>query len=453
MTRPTVILGAGITGLSAAYYLAQKGAPSIVFDPRPRPGGVIETLREGDYTIDGGPDSFLAAKPEALNLIRQLGIEGDVISSNDHQRKTFIRKRGRMVPLPDGVMMVVPTKIMPMALSPLLSWPTKIRMGLEFFRKPGPQQPDQSIADFIKDHYGQETVDYLAEPLLSGVYGGDPRQLSIRSVLPRFADMVDKYGSLTRGTIASLPKKSSKAGPAGGGGALFRSLKGGLGQLVETLLPTLGSQVEFRRAAADKVEKTSEGFRVRVGGDWIETDNVICACEAHNAAKLLDGGLPELLSQIAYSSSIVVALAYDGASPMPGFGFLAPAKERKQIVACTWLGVKFNHRVPPGKTVARCFLAGEKEPDVEAVHRELCELTGLTAKPVFHRVWRWPRSMAQYSVGHAARMAEIQTILKQTPGLYLVGNGYAGIGIPDCIRSGKQAAEGVLGGERRSAGA
>lgn len=449
MTRPTVILGAGITGLSAAYYLAQKGEPSIVFDPRPRPGGVFETYRGDGYTIDGGPDSFLAAKPEALNLIRQLGIEGDVISSNDHQRKTFIRKRGRMVPLPDGVMMVVPTKIMPMATSPLLGWGTKIRMGLEFFRRPGPKKADQSIADFIEDHYGQETVDYLAEPLLSGVYGGDPRNLSIRSVLPRFADMVDKYGSLTRGTIASLPKKRAKGkGAPGGGGALFRSLKGGMAQLVDTILPTLTNHVEFRRWPAEKVEKTANGFRVRAAGDWIETDYVVVACEAHNAAKLLDGGLPDLLKQIGYSSSIVVAFGFDGAAPMPGFGFLIPAKERRQIVACTWLGAKFNHRVPPGKTVARCFLAGESDPDVESVYRELRELTGITAKPLFHHVWKWPRSMAQYQVGHAGRLAEINELVKKMPGLYLVGNGYTGIGIPDCIRCGKQAAEGIL--ERRS---
>lgn len=440
--KPTVIAGAGITGLSAAYYLAQKGAPSIVFDPRPRPGGVIETAHIEDYTIDGGPDSFLAAKPEALALIRQLGIENDVISSNDFQRKTFIRKRGRMVELPDGVMMVVPTKVMPMALSPLLGWPTKIRMGLEFFRKPGPKQPDQSIAAFIEDHYGQETVDYLAEPLLSGVYGGDPRNLSIRSVLPRFADMADKYGSLTRGVIASLPKKGS--GKGSGPGSLFRSLKGGLGELVDAILATLGDKVEFRQAAIERIEKTPGGFRVRAAGDWIETENVVAACEAHNAAKLVDGRLSELLAGIPYSSSIVVAFAFEGPAPMPGFGFLIPAKERRRIVACTWLGAKFPHRVPADKTVARCFLAGEDEPDVDAVYRELCELTGLRSKPLFQRVWRWPRSMAQYEVGHAERIAEMQSLAKEMAGLFLVGNGYTGIGIPDCIRCGKQAAEGIL---------
>jgi protoporphyrinogen/coproporphyrinogen III oxidase len=434
----TVIVGAGISGLSAAYYLAQKGAPSLLLDPRPRPGGVIETVRAGGFTIEAGPDSFLAAKPEAFNLIRELGLESDVISSNDHLRKTFIRKRGRMVEMPEGLVMMVPTKIMPLALSPLLGWPTKIRMGLEFFRRPGPKQPDRSIAEFIEDHYGAETVDYLAEPLLSGVYGGDPRNLSIRSVLPRFADMADRYGSLTRGVLANRPKKSAGAGP------LFRTLKGGLGQMVDALIASIRGKAELRQASVETIQPAPYGFRIRAGGEWIEAANVVIACEAHNAALLLEGRLAELLSGIGYSSSIVMAFAYDAPPPMPGFGFLIPLKERRRIVACTWLGVKFDHRVPAGKTLARCFLSGEDDPDPMAIHRELCDLTGLRAAPLFHRIFKWPRSMAQYRVGHAARVAESQSLARQTPGLHLIGNAYSGIGIPDCIRSGKQAAEAIL---------
>jgi protoporphyrinogen/coproporphyrinogen III oxidase len=434
---PTVIIGAGISGLSAAYYLARQGAPSIVFDPRARPGGVIETTHVEGCTIEGGPDSFLAAKPDALALIRELGLEGDVIGSNDYKRKTYIRKRGRMVQMPDGLMMVVPTKVLPMALSPLLSWPTKIRMGLEFFRQPEPKRPDRSIADFIQDHYGAETVDYLAEPLLSGVYGGDPRRLSVRSVLPRFAELADRYGSLTRGVIANRPKQS--AGP------LFRTLKGGLGRLVETLIAAAGSHVEFRHLAAERIEPIAGGFRVRAGGEWTEATRIIVACESYNAAKLLDDGrLAELLSGIAYSSSIVVALGYDGPPPMPGFGFLIPLKERRRIVACTWVGAKFDYRVPAGKTVARCFLSGEDEPDPLDIHRELRDLTGLRGEPLFHRVFRWPRAMAQYEVGHAARVGEIQSLTQQVPGLHLIGNAYTGIGIPDCIRMAKHAAECIL---------
>jgi oxygen-dependent protoporphyrinogen oxidase len=432
----TVIIGAGISGLSAAYYLAQAGEPSLLLDPRPRAGGVIQTEHVDGCLIEGGPDSFLAAKPEALAMIRALGLESEVIGSNDFQRKTYIRKHGRMVKMPDGLMMVVPTKILPMAFSGLLGWRTKIRMGLEYFRRPGPTPPDRSIADFMEDHYGAEAVDYLAEPLLSGVYGGDPRDLSVNSVLPRFAELANRYGSLTRGVLANRPKQS--------GGPLFRTLKGGLGQWVDAILDAIRGQCEFRQLKADAVERTADGFRIKAGGDWVEARHVVLACEAHNAAKLLDGRVAKLLSEIDYSSSVVVALGYDGPPPIDGFGFLVPRKERRRIVACTWVATKFPYRAPAGKTIARCFLSGEDEPDVASVHRELQELTGLRAEPQFHRVFRWPRAMAQYRVGHAQLTSEIARLVADVPGLYLAGNAYSGIGIPDCVRTGKQAAEQIL---------
>jgi protoporphyrinogen/coproporphyrinogen III oxidase len=434
--KPTVIVGAGISGLSTAYYLAKAGRPSLILDPRPRAGGVIETERAEGCIIEGGPDSFLAAKPEGIAMIRELGIDGDLIGSNDFQRKTFIRKHGRMVPMPDGLMMVVPTKIVPMALSGLLGWGTKIRMGLEFFRKPGPPQPDRSIAEFIRDHYGQETVDYLAEPLLSGVYGGDPRALSINSVLPRFADFEKKYGSLTRGVLANRPKQ--------GGGSLFQSLKGGMGQWIDAIVGAIRGKAELRQQRAEAIERIGGGFRVKTRGDWLETENIVLACEAHNAAKLLDGRLGELLNGVAYSSSVLVALGYDEPQPLPGFGFLVPRKERRQILAATFVGTKFRHRVPEGVTLVRCFLSGEAEPNVDAIHRELQDLSGIRGTPRFHRIFHWPRSMAQYTVGHAPRIAEIQKLADGVPGLHLAGNAYGGIGIPDCVRSGKQAATKIL---------
>ena len=430
--KPTVIIGAGISGLSAAYYLAREGQPSLILDSRPTAGGVIQTERVDGCILEGGPDSFLAAKPEALAMIHDLGLDSEIISSNDHLRKTYIRKRGRMIPMPDGLMMLVPTKIMPMALSGLLGWGTKIRMGLEYFRKPGQEPRDRSIAEFVRDHYGQETVDYLAEPLLSGVYGGDPRNLSVNSVLPRFAELEKKYGSLTRGVLANRPKQAS--------GPLFRTLKGGLGQWVEAILAAIRGQSELRQVRAETVERIPGGFRIKAGGEWLEAENLVLACEAYNAAKLLDGPLAELLKGIDYSSSVVVALGYDGPPPMPGFGFLIPKKERRQIVACTWVGAKFPHRAPEGTNVVRCFLSGEDEPDIASIHRELKDISGVRGEPRFHRVFRWPRSMAQYSVGHAPRVAEIQELAAGIPGLHLAGNAYSGIGLPDCVRTGKQAA-------------
>ena len=398
-------------------------------------------------TLECGPDSFLSAKPAALALIKELGLEGDVIGSNDHQRTTYIWKRGALVALPEGVMMIVPSRVMPMVKSPLLSWGTKIRMGLEYFRKPG-ESHDRSVAEFVTDHFGQETLDYLAEPLLSGVYGGDPAQLSVGSVLPRFLQMEAKYGSLVRGVLAGR----SRGGPTL---PLFRTLKGGLGTLVDAL----AARVNVCRADVETIERTDNGFRVRAGGNWIDTDQVIVACPAWSASRLvsgLDARLAELLGTIGYSSSLTLSLIYrtaDFDGKRAGFGFLVPKKERQRLAACTFVGTKFSHRVPDDRIVLRCFFGGigdaavldESDESLVAIAREeLRRMLGLTAAPLSHVIARWPRSMAQYTLGHAQRVEEIRVRAAAIPGLHLAGNAYEGIGIPDCIHTGRAAAKAAL---------
>ena len=445
-----VIIGGGISGLSAAYYLRKGGAQPTIVESRPRLGGVIQTERIEGCTIEAGPDSFLSAKPAALELIRELGMTDDVIGSNDHLRVTFVRKGGRLVPLPDGLMMMVPTKILPLLTTPLLSLGTKVRMGMELLRAPQPRPGDESVADFVREHYGQEAVDYLAEPLLSGIYGGDPTQLSVTAVLPRFVELSKEYGSLTRGVLASRAKARSNGTAA----PLFRTLKGGLGTLIDAV--TAAAKPEMISGRAEAIERTPFGFRVRIGSNWIESRHVVVATEAHNAGPLLtslDARLGELLSSVAYSSSMTVAVGFDARdfqNPPVGFGFLVPKKERRRLVACTWVGTKFPNRVAEGKIVARCFLGGMEDAGVLAesddavatkVTRELREIAGVTARPLFTRIFRWPRSMAQYTVGHPAREAELEARVAQIPGLHDAGNAYQGIGIPDCIRMGKTAAE------------
>ncbi len=418
---------------------------------------MIQTESVEGCTIEAGPDSFLSAKPAALDLIRELGLADDVIGSNDHLRVTFVRRGGRLVPLPDGLMMMVPTKILPLVTTNLVSWGTKIRMGMELFRAPRVKAGDESVAQFIEEHYGAEAVDYLAEPLLSGIYGGDPKTLSVKSVLPRFVDLANKYGSLTRGVLAERAKAPKNPNPA----PLFRTLKGGLGQLVDAVTAAIGGKAEVRHARAQAVERTASGFRIKLDGDWLEADRLVMACEAHSGASLLqcvDARIGELLGAVPYSSSMTVALGFDAAdfARLPvGFGFLIPKKERRRLVACTWVGTKFSHRVPEGKIVARCFLGGMddagilNESDdaiVDAVTAELHDIAGITAHPKFSRISRWPRSMAQYPVGHGERNAELETRVAAIPGLYLAGNAYQGIGIPDCIRLGRAAGQKILTG-------
>ena len=446
-----VIVGGGISGLSTAYYLSKAGIPSTLIEARPRLGGVIQTEHIQNCVVEAGPDSFLSAKPWAMDLIRELGLESEVIGSNDHERVTFIRRRGRLVPLPDGVQMLVPTKILPMVTTSLVSWPTKIRMGLEYFRRPdGSARGDRSVAEFVADHYGREAVDYLAEPLLAGIYGGNPEELSVASVLPRFVEMEGRYGSLTRGVLAQRPKTQ---GPRQ---SLFRTLRQGLGTLVDAAWKAAGKMAVVH-GTVNAVEKMRSGFRMRLAGDWLSADSVVLACEAHQAARLMpavDARAAELLDSIGYNSSVTVTFGFarnEVRSQMHGFGFLVPKRERRKLLACTWVGNKFPHRVPESLALLRCFTGGDAalaESDdslVFALRQEIREIAGVRAEPLFTQVFRWPRSMAQYTVGHGERMAELESRIAGVPGLYLAGNGYHGIGVPDCIHMGKQAAVRIAG--------
>jgi len=449
---PSIIIGGGISGLSAAYYLAKRNLPSILIESAPQLGGVIQTQSVADCLLEGGPDSFLAAKPEALTLIGELGLAGDVIGSNDHQRSTWILKNGRMLPLPDGLMMMVPTRIWPTAKSPLLSWGTKIRMGLELLHRPVANAPDRSVGEFVEDHYGREAVDYLAEPLLSGVYGGDPYQLSIQSVLPRFADMEAKYGSLTKGTLAGLAKA-----PKNSGSTLFKTLKHGLGSMVAAMEKSIAGHCRVLHTQAQSITREGEDYLVQLPNEVLRTRHLIVATPAWAAGKLLeslDPGIAKLLGGIGYSSSMTVGVIYDRAQVkqrFDSFGFLVPKKERRHLVACTFVDQKFNHRVPENRLLLRCFLGGAgneavlgwAEPELKrAVLDDIRTLLGLDVEPVAFQVSRWPRSMAQYQVGHKKSIQELKDRLKGYPLLFLAGNGYHGIGIPDCIRTGKEAADG-----------
>lgn len=444
-----VIVGGGIAGLSAAYDLAKAGAPYTLIEKLPRLGGVIQTTARDGCIIEGGPDSFISQKPEALALIKELGMEHEVIGSNDATRVTYILRRGRLVRLPEGIRMIVPTRVWPLVKSPLLGWGTKLRMGLELFRKPV-ANPDRSVADFVIDHFGRETLDYLAEPLLSGVYGGDPREMSVNSVLGAFAEMEKKSGSLARAVL-----NQPRAPKPQGGGTLFRTLKGGLG----TLTAKLSEGLTARQGEVQVIERGGSGFRVRVGGEWIEASSVLLACPAWAAAGLtssLDARLGELLGEIPYTSSVTVAMCFDAATfdgRRAGHGFLIPRVERRRMAACTFVDAKFDGRAPADRVLLRCFFGGAGDDRVldesdetltGMAHEELRTILGLTTAPLFTSISRCPRSMAQYTVGHAARWKEIQARAAAIPGLYLAGNGYTGIGIPDCIRMGRAAAASVV---------
>ena len=476
----TAIIGGGIAGLAAAYELERaRGAGAAVeytlFESRERLGGSLASEVADGVVLERGPDSFLSEKPAGAELCRELGLGPDLTPSNDANRKTYIVVRNRLVPLPDGLMFLVPTKLVPTALSGLFSPATKIRMALELLHPPRPSEQDESVASLVERHFGREAVDRLADPLLSGIYGGDATQLSARTVLSKMVEMEVKYGSLTRGMLAAHREMRAKIAAAqrnGSTGAvqgaqkpagprtIFTTLRGGLQQLVDALEGRLTPAWVRKSTTVSGLDRTGSGWRVTAGGRAEDYDAVILASPAWAAGTLLSGvdaALGDELSAIPYSSSITVNLVYDESKlgPLPdGFGFLVPAVEGRAMLACTFVHRKFVGRTPPGKAVLRAFLGGAKneslldESDavlVATVRRELSEIlgakvAGIQIEPIATQVSRWRRAMAQYAVGHQDRIKRIGTRVADLPGLKLAGNAYDGIGIPDCIRTGRKAA-------------
>jgi oxygen-dependent protoporphyrinogen oxidase len=380
-----------------------------------------------------------------------------LIGSNDAERKTYILVHGRLVPIPDGLMFMVPTKILPTGLSPLFSWTTKLRMARELLHPPQQGTGDESVASLVERHYGSEMVDRLADPLLSGVYGGEATSLSVRAVLPRFAEMERAHGSLGRAMLAARKKMPKTKGRLAL--PLFTSLRNGMQHLVEALVPRLNPSSLFTGTPVQSVQPRTGGWSVSAGLKSDHFNAVILAVPALAAAQLLadcSADLSRELAGIGYSSSITVALGYDCAvreSLPPGFGFLVPRSEGKRLLAATFVHNKFPHRAPADRALLRCFFAGKNAEDiwklsddaiVAIVRNELQQIVGLRAAPLFARVYKWRSAMAQYGVGHLERLERIERLRAQLPGLALAGNGYRGIGVPDCVRSGQDAAKQVL---------
>jgi oxygen-dependent protoporphyrinogen oxidase len=460
MTR-IAIIGGGISGLAAAFALEDHRRAGTLeytlYESSPNLGGVLRTEHIDGCIVEAGPDSFVSEKPWAADLCRTLGLGDQLIGSNDADRITYILVHGRLIPMPDGLMFMVPTKILPTGLSPLFSWSTKLRMAQEFFHPPRAADADESVASLVERHYGAEMVDRLADPLLSGVYGGEADNLSVRAVLPRFAEMERTHGSLGRAMLAArkkMPRPASK--PAA---PLFTSLKNGMQQLVETLVPKLNPASLLTNTPVQSIEPRTGGWSVSAGLNSDHFNAVILALPAFATAKLLSTCSPELsaeLAAIGYSSSITVGLGYGREvrqSLPPGFGFLVPRSEGRRLLAATFVHNKFPHRAPDDRALLRCFFAGSNAENiwqlsddaiVAIIRAELQQIVGLRAAPLFARVYKWKSAMAQYGVGHLERLDRIERLRQQLPGLALAGNAYRGIGVPDCVRSGQDAAKQVL---------
>ncbi|MGC1450339.1 MAG: protoporphyrinogen oxidase [Candidatus Sulfotelmatobacter sp.] len=466
MTR-VAIIGGGISGLAAAFAFEEQHRAGtqidyVLYESSARLGGVLRTEDIDGCVVEAGPDSFITEKPWAADLCRDLGLGDQLIGSNDADRKTYILTNGRLVEMPDGLMFMVPTKILSTGLSPLFSWKTKLRMTQELFHPPRAADHDESVATFFERHYGSEMVDRLADPLLSGVYGGEASSLSVRAVLPRFAEMERTHGSLSRAMLAA--RKKMATGPRRPAPPLFTSLKNGMQHLAETVISRLTPASLLVNALVQAVQREGRTWVVSAGMQSDQFDSIIVALPAPAAAQVLRMASPELSAELAaiqYSSSITVGLGYDRdvrENLPPGFGFLVPRSEGKKLLAATFVHNKFPHRAPDDRALLRCFFAGNNAEDVwpltdeqiiGIVRHELQQIlgpqiSGLRAEPLFARVYKWKSAMAQYGVGHLDRLDRIEGLRQQLPGLALAGNAYRGIGVPDCVRSGRDAAKQLM---------
>jgi len=481
--KRVIIIGGGITGLATAYYLQEEardaGLPLTytLLESDQTPGGNILTEHVDGFVIEGGPDCFLSQKPWAAELCRRLGLDGELMGTNDVQRKVFVLNGGRLTPLPDGVMLIVPTRITPFLTSPLISWPGKARMGLDLFIPPRRDGGDESVADFVRRRLGQEALDKIAEPLMGGIHVSDPERQSLLGTFSRFRDLELRHGSLIRGMLAQRRRTTEDEGrtardgrgssPVVGPSSFFITLRSGLGQLVQALERALtggqvvtGAQVVGLERGGDKSDREGRPYRVRTANAaTFEAHAVVLATPAFVSAELVAGLAPSLadaLWGIRYVSTATVSLGFrrvDVAHPWDGFGFVVPRRERRRVFGCTWTSTKFHHRAPPQALLLRCFVGGpgqEERVDLNdeelltLVRQELAEIMGLRARPTLARIFRWHKANPQYDVGHLDRVREMYALCETQPGLFITGSAFEGVGLPDCVRQGQQTASKVL---------
>ena len=463
-----IIIGGGIAGLSAAYY-AQKNttdAQITLLEAGDRWGGKITTDRvpfdDGDFIIEGGPDTFLATKPWAVSLCKELGLADRLHGTNPKNKNTYVLRKNKLQPLPDGLAMMIPTDILSILKSQLVSWPGKARMGLDFLLPSRNGQHDESLGHFVSRRLGREAYENLIEPLMSGIYAGDGDQLSLRSTFPYLQDLEHKYGSLARGALKMRQKMTAHGQSAQGSRSAFLTPTTGLAEIVEALVETFTeNDVDLRlNAPVSRITKIDSRYLVDLdSGETLESNSVILATPAPVSGALLASFDPELatvLESIPYASTATVTLAYhqsDLFRPLDGYGYVIPRREGGRALACTWTSTKFPHRAPEGYALIRVFVGrARQESDIPwnesgllKLAREELELTlGIKAEPLVSRVFIWENAMPQYNLGHPEKLAKIDAALEKHPGLALAGNGYRGIGIPDCIHSGEITVEKIL---------
>jgi oxygen-dependent protoporphyrinogen oxidase len=451
-----VIIGGGISGLAAAHRVLElkKSAHVTILEASDRLGGTIQTDHRDGFLIERGPDSFISEKPHAIALAKRLGIESQLIQTNEAYRRSFIVRDGRLRAVPEGFQLMAPSRMWPFITSDIFSIAGKVRMAADLLlpRRSANGSTDESLASFVRRRLGKEALERMAQPMVGGIYTADPETLSLRATLPRFLDMELRHRSLIL-AMARLGR-AQKTGTSGARYSLFLSFERGMQTLVEPLTRINADlRVNMR---AQRLTFDHEWTITTDKDEELKADGVCLAVPAYVAATLLSETheqLAQKLREIKYASTATVNFGYRREAikhPLNGFGFVVPLVEKRSLIACTFSSVKFSGRAPDGHVLLRAFAGGALQPEIFAldeaemarrVEADLRELLKISEDPLFVEVAKWERSMPQYEVGHLDRVSEIEKLVSGLPGLSLAGNAYRGAGIPDCVRSGEAAAE------------
>ncbi len=469
------IVGGGISGLAAAHRVAEL-APHYrltIFETGQRLGGVLGTVHEEGYQVEQSADNFITTVPWGIDLCTRLGLADQLIQTNPARRRTFVLRKGRLYRLPDGFLMMAPTRMWPLAVTPILSPVGKIRAAMEYVIPPRRDDGDESMAEFVRRRLGREAFERLVEPLVSAVYAADMERLSVMATLPRFRRMEREHGSLIRAmrrqmaarrqTAKSPASNSASLGSQSGARySMFLTLRDGLTSIVDAIAARLPQESVRLNCRVETIEQTGNGFwTLTLAGGGRETfDAVVVATPSHEAARLLkplDAPLAEQLGGIEHSGTAIVSVGFARdqiAHPLDGMGAVVPAIEKSSMLACSFSSQKYEHRAPGGRVLLRIFAGGARAPEMAELEdgklclillEELGCVLGIRGDPEYVNVAHWPGTMPQYHVGHRERVAKIEQGLRSLPSLELAGNAYHGVGIPNCIHSGEQAAERALG--------
>lgn len=439
------VIGGGVSGLSAAYELMRRGVTFELFEQAPVCGGVVVTDTVAGYTIDAGPDSLLTQKPAAIALCGELGLTARL--QGLRTRETHVLRGGRLRQLPPTSVFGLPTRWVPFVTTDAFSWPDKLRMAAEVAVPPRHDEADESIASFMSRRFGQASVDGLAEPLLAGIHGGDPKRLSMRSGFPRLVDLESRYGSVIAG-LRRMPPQS--------GASPFVSLPEGMAGFTAAIARALPPRSVHVNARIERIRPVGGGYLLELAGGRLRLVHAVILCTPPaTTAQLLSGidaNLAALCGRVSSTSAVTVALGFARSAvrhPLNGTGFVVPKSEGIALRAVSWVSSKWDHRAPAGKVLLRAYLGGAGDPTAidssaadlaKIVHRELTGILHIVDEPELVRVYPWRSATPQIEVGHATLMRTIDQALERHPGLFVSASGFRGTGIPDCVADARRQA-------------